>query len=120
MVEEKNEDIASENDEETEEETSEETPEVTPPVNSEETPKEATEREKELEAKNKKLFARAVKAEDKLKEKKEVKAPEGSDPLVAVQLGKALKDFSDEEVNFICKFANSKNPEIIIEASKNE
>jgi len=86
---------------------------------------------KELEEKNKQLFERAKKAEEKLKEikpeikskeepKEEPKGTEKQDPKVMVRLAKALNDFSEEEIDFIYRNAKDNSPESIIEASKDE
>lgn len=89
-----------------------------PPINIKDTPE-----YKELEEKNKQLFERTKKAEEKVKDLKplveEPKAPSQSDPRDIVRLTKVLKDFSEDEVSFIYQNAKSQNLEDIIEATKN-
>ena len=81
----------------------------------------------ELKEKNKQLFERAKKAEEKLKEIKPLKEEpkvepkiSNNDPKVMVRLSKALGDFNEEEIDFIYRNSKDQTPEAIIEASKDE
>lgn len=88
----------------------------------------ATLKIKELEDKNKQLFERAKKAEEKVKEIKPLKEepreePKGIntlDPKIVVKLSKALADYNEDEIDFIYSLAKDNTPEAIIEATKNE
>jgi hypothetical protein len=72
---------------------------------------------KEAKEKLKKYEVPAVSTNSVIKE--EVKPSMSEfDPLEAVKLGKALKDFDEDETSFIIKNAKSKKPEDIISASK--
>lgn len=85
-----------------------------------------TPRLKELEEKNKQLFERAKKAEEKLKEikpltesREEVKTFPTIDPKEIVRLTKSLNDLDEEEVAFVYRNAkNANDPQSVIEASK--
>lgn len=88
----------------------EETPE-TPQVDLEEIRKKA-----EL-AENYKI--RAEKAEKALKQKPNNQPVSPVDSIDMIKLGKKLKDYSDEELDFVTEFAKSKNPEEILKALEN-
>lgn len=114
------------------EEEPEKTPEEEP--TSEKTPKEAEpsltkEQRSKLDSFDR-IYAENKEMKKKIasivsEEKPEGKTPEGveewvasSDPLEVVKLGKALKDYSEEETEFIIRNAPSKDIEGIIKAEK--
>jgi len=108
-----------------EEVSSEKDPEVTP----EKPQDDLSPQLKDLEEKNKQLFERAKKAEDKLKEAKppvedkpeeEPKAPsQDNNPRDIARLAKTLGEYSDEEVDFIYSVAKDGDIDSIVEATKN-
>ena len=89
--------------------------------------KTAEEKSKELQSalaqkehfrtKAEKLEAEKKTLEEKLKGTGQVMP---TDPLEIVKLGKALAEYSEEEVDFIIRNASEKSPEGIIKASKDE
>ena len=68
-------------------------------------------------SKAEKLEAEKKALEEKLKGTGQVMP---TDPLEIVKLGKALAEYSEEEVDFIIRNATEKSPEGIIKASKDE
>lgn len=94
---------------ETSETSEEETPKEESQESSEETPDKASQ---ELEEKNKQLFARAKKAEDKLKKfEKQVDGGEqiaSADPIALAKTVAALKDFSSDELDYVQLIAKGK------------
>lgn len=85
-----------------------------------ETPQEDLEelRKKAELAENYKI--RAEKAEKALKKPvQSVSQQSQVDSIDMIKLGKKLKDYSDEELDFVTEFAKSKNPEEILKALEN-
>lgn len=75
----------------------------------------------ELEKKEKDLSSALSQKEHWRKKAEEVKPnqTEGVDSIDLIKLGKKLQDYSDEELDFVTKFAGTKKPEEVLKALEN-
>lgn len=80
---------------------------------------EALKKEAEL-AKNYKIRAEKAEAEaKKLKSRPVESIPDSVDSIDLIKLGKKLQDYSDDELDFVTKFAGTKKPDEVLKALEN-
>jgi hypothetical protein len=80
-----------------------------------------TKYQSDLEKKEKDLStALAQKEHWREKAEKGKSGEPGADPIDLIKLGKKLQDYDDEELDFVTKFAGTKNPEEVLKALEND
>ena len=92
-----------------------------------ETPIESTEEQVDIEAlkkeaelaKNYKVRAEKAEAEAKKLRARPVESHDSVDSIDLIKLGKKLQDYSDDELDFVTKFAGTKKPEEVLKALEN-
>lgn len=107
-----------------------ETPETETETETPETPTEKTDKSKELlsalaqkehfRTKTEALETKVKELEGKLSQPIHTEKSVFADPLQAVKLGKALQDYSEEELGVIMDVAKSTTPEAILEAANKQ
>lgn len=93
----------------------------------EETPTESSEEQVDIEAlkreadlaRNYKIRAEKAEAEAKKLKSRPVELKDSVDSIDLIKLGKKLQNYSDDELDFVTKFAGTKKPEEVLKALEN-